>query len=147
MNQRQGYRANCSFHSRGHEPSRPTWYRTHTIATMCTTADELLDAAIGRLIREHVLLETMLRALRWQLHLNAGGSPEDTALVPSHDFSRLLRECRTEANRIIDDVDLLDQLNEALDRASQINEGRNRFYHDLLLPAMGGRPGWNRSRW
>jgi hypothetical protein len=114
---------------------------------MCTTADELLDAAIGRLIREHVLLETMLRALRWQLHLNAGGSPEDTALVPSHDFSRLLRECRTEANRIIDDVDLLDQLNEALDRASQINEGRNRFYHDLLLPAMGGRPGWNRSRW
>jgi hypothetical protein len=58
----------------------------------------------------------MLRALRWQLHLNADGSPEDTALVPSRDFSRLMRECGTEANRIIDDVDLLDQLNEMLDQ-------------------------------
>jgi hypothetical protein len=75
--------------------------------------------------------------------------PPGTAHIRSPPCAqhRLLLECSTEANRIIDDVDLLDQLNETLDQASQINERRNRFCRDLLLPAMGGGPGWNRSRW
>lgn len=39
--------------------------------------------------------------------LNAGGSSEDTVFVPSRSFSPLMRECRTEADRIIGDVELL----------------------------------------